>query len=170
MLVSCVYSLHVSCNLCRIPPLWYSIIFLIISPIIGHVKCLMVSGVHSGNYPHHVNPTHMGDLILCNLPFSTGVALKKKKKKGFFSACFVFVCFVWWRGTRKGAGCNPLLRWALCLFFFSGESGAGKTVAAKYIMSYISRVSGGGPKVQVSGQWPIMIPYAVGNVRGSICC
>lgn len=36
-----------------------------------------------------------------------------------------------------------------CLF--SGESGAGKTVAAKYIMGYISRVSGGGPKVQVRG-------------------
>ncbi|XP_073702578.1 myosin IEb [Garra rufa] len=30
----------------------------------------------------------------------------------------------------------------------SGESGAGKTVAAKYIMSYISKVSGGGSKVQ----------------------
>ncbi|XP_044135648.1 unconventional myosin-Ie [Bufo gargarizans] len=30
----------------------------------------------------------------------------------------------------------------------SGESGAGKTVAAKYIMGYISKISGGGPKVQ----------------------
>ncbi|XP_076007422.1 unconventional myosin-If [Genypterus blacodes] len=30
----------------------------------------------------------------------------------------------------------------------SGESGAGKTVAAKYIMGYISNVSGGGSKVQ----------------------
>uniref|UniRef100_A0A3Q0S0J2 Osteoclast-stimulating factor 1 n=1 Tax=Amphilophus citrinellus TaxID=61819 RepID=A0A3Q0S0J2_AMPCI len=33
-----------------------------------------------------------------------------------------------------------------CIF---GESGAGKTVAAKYIMGYISKVSGGGSKVQV---------------------
>ena len=32
----------------------------------------------------------------------------------------------------------------------SGESGAGKTVAAKYIMSYISKVSGGGSRVQVN--------------------
>jgi len=36
----------------------------------------------------------------------------------------------------------------LCVFI-SGESGAGKTVAAKYIMSYIAKVSGGGPTVQV---------------------
>ncbi|XP_063220851.1 unconventional myosin-Ie-like [Bacillus rossius redtenbacheri] len=30
----------------------------------------------------------------------------------------------------------------------SGESGAGKTVAAKYIMAYVARVSGGGARVQ----------------------
>jgi len=34
------------------------------------------------------------------------------------------------------------------LHIYSGESGAGKTVAAKYIMSYIARVSGGGKRVQ----------------------
>ena len=51
-----------------------------------------------------------------------------------------------------GTGCDV---WEnVCLLkdfymFFSGESGAGKTVAAKYIMGYISRVSGGGPRVQV---------------------
>lgn len=32
----------------------------------------------------------------------------------------------------------------------SGESGAGKTVAAKFIMGYIAKVSGGGADVQVS--------------------
>ena len=35
------------------------------------------------------------------------------------------------------------------LSVYSGESGAGKTVAAKYIMGYITKVSGGGSTVQV---------------------
>uniref|UniRef100_A0A8C2CPB7 Osteoclast-stimulating factor 1 n=1 Tax=Cyprinus carpio TaxID=7962 RepID=A0A8C2CPB7_CYPCA len=39
--------------------------------------------------------------------------------------------------------CNALNTWILI-----NGSGAGKTVAAKYIMSYISKVSGGGTKVQ----------------------
>ncbi|ELW71344.1 Myosin-Ie [Tupaia chinensis] len=53
------------------------------------------------------------------------------------------------RSTRGGEGVvvSHVMSGHIYLFF-SGESGAGKTVAAKYIMSYVSRVSGGGPKVQ----------------------
>jgi myosin-1 len=50
----------------------------------------------------------------------------------------------------------------------SGESGAGKTVAAKYIMSYIARISGGGTRVQhikdvILGSNPLL--EAFGNAK-----
>lgn len=40
------------------------------------------------------------------------------------------------------------MRFDLLCIWFSGESGAGKTIGAKYIMNYIARVSGGGTTVQ----------------------
>ncbi|XP_053974659.1 unconventional myosin-If-like isoform X1 [Hylaeus volcanicus] len=43
---------------------------------------------------------------------------------------------------------NMLIDYESQCVIISGESGAGKTVAAKYIMSYVARVSGGGKRVQ----------------------
>jgi len=54
------------------------------------------------------------------------------------------------------------------LIYCSGESGAGKTVAAKYIMSYISRVSGGGPTVQVTMSFFNVVVTRLLNLQSSI--
>ncbi|XP_054756570.2 unconventional myosin-Ie-like [Lytechinus pictus] len=43
---------------------------------------------------------------------------------------------------------NMLIEYENQCVIISGESGAGKTVAAKYIMAYIAKVSGGGATVQ----------------------
>lgn len=92
----------------------------------------------------HVNITQTSQGATCwDLPFSTNI-VHLLLNSFMFAFFFVFVLL------GEGTGCDPLHGWYFCLSLLSGESGAGKTVAAKYIMSYISRVSGGGPKVQVS--------------------
>lgn len=50
---------------------------------------------------------------------------------------------------RKRDSRNMLIDNESQCVIISGESGAGKTVAAKFIMNYISKISGGGKNVQV---------------------
>lgn len=90
------------------------------------------------------------------LPFSTSAVhflLNSFLLVFFFFCCFVCLFVLLFSGfcfPKERTGCHLLHGGYFYLSFHSGESGAGKTVAAKYIMSYVSRVSGGGPKVQVS--------------------
>lgn len=51
----------------------------------------------------------------------------------------------------------------------SGESGAGKTVEAKYIMAYISKVSGGGAKVQVKSSLVLFFCLFLTNGSTKFC-
>lgn len=55
------------------------------------------------------------------------------------------------------------------IFIYSGESGAGKTVSAKYIMQYIARVSGGGQRVKVCHLIPTSFKTISENVLYNLC-
>lgn len=68
---------------------------------------------------------------------------------------------IWGQKKIQSTMLNTCIKWSdeygislseVIIFLSSGESGAGKTVAAKFIMGFIAKVSGGGPTVQVGTQ------------------
>lgn len=93
----------------------------------------------------------------------TGPLLEASAEDNFIYSCKNWLADMWDLITAHALPCvtfmhlklftrsySNVLIAVLLPCFDSGESGAGKTVAAKYIMAYISRVSGGGPTVQVA--------------------
>uniref|UniRef100_A0A8B9JI34 Osteoclast-stimulating factor 1 n=1 Tax=Astyanax mexicanus TaxID=7994 RepID=A0A8B9JI34_ASTMX len=112
---------------------------------------------------HNVKQSGVDDMVLLTKINEDAIVenLKKRYMDDYIFVSFFFISL--WPLICRGAQYeNPPHIYALAdnmyrnmmidrenqCVIISGESGAGKTVAAKYIMGYISRVSGGGPRVQ----------------------
>lgn len=135
--------------------------FLIVLSGIGQLGNSTLHPPHNGNdkcsvYAMFTRVRGVG--WSCDPPFSASVMLHPHPLPPpptslphipeFLSSWFLCILFIRRQWMMEVA--RTISQMGVCLSFRSGESGAGKTVAAKYIMSYVSRVSGGGPKVQVS--------------------
>uniref|UniRef100_A0A672Q9E8 Osteoclast-stimulating factor 1 n=1 Tax=Sinocyclocheilus grahami TaxID=75366 RepID=A0A672Q9E8_SINGR len=88
---------------------------------------------------HNVKQSGVDDMVLLS-KINEDAIVENLKKRYMDDFIFVSFCLL---------TCILLVCW---LFIGTNKthinSGAGKTVAAKYIMGYISKVSGGGPRVQ----------------------
>uniref|UniRef100_A0A671Y872 Osteoclast-stimulating factor 1 n=1 Tax=Sparus aurata TaxID=8175 RepID=A0A671Y872_SPAAU len=107
---------------------------------------------------HNVKHSGVDDMVLLS-KINEDAIVDNLKKRYMDDYIFVSLCS---QSLHKAQYENPPHIYALAdnmyrnmmidrenqCVIISGESGAGKTVAAKYIMGYISRVSGGGPRVQ----------------------
>uniref|UniRef100_A0A8B9JHD7 Osteoclast-stimulating factor 1 n=1 Tax=Astyanax mexicanus TaxID=7994 RepID=A0A8B9JHD7_ASTMX len=119
---------------------------------------------------HNVKQSGVDDMVLLTKINEDAIVenLKKRYMDDYIFVSFFFISLIkyqcWYQKSKSGVAQyeNPPHIYALAdnmyrnmmidrenqCVIISGESGAGKTVAAKYIMGYISRVSGGGPRVQ----------------------
>uniref|UniRef100_A0A8B9JJ30 Osteoclast-stimulating factor 1 n=1 Tax=Astyanax mexicanus TaxID=7994 RepID=A0A8B9JJ30_ASTMX len=134
-----------------------------------YIPCVFVLEQGSrGHYRYHwqshnVKQSGVDDMVLLTKINEDAIVenLKKRYMDDYIFVSFFFISL--WPLICRGAQYeNPPHIYALAdnmyrnmmidrenqCVIISGESGAGKTVAAKYIMGYISRVSGGGPRVQ----------------------